>query len=1048
MIPNKPANVTWTDEQWEAIYEDNKNIIVSAGAGSGKTAVLTERVIRKLLDGVNVNELLILTFTKAAAGEMADRIRKKIKKIPELKEQLNLLDSSYITTFDSFALSIVKRYHYLLNVSPNIGIIDSNVIELKKNEIMDELFLEYYEKNDSSFLKMIESFCTKDDTDIRNHLLNISNKLDLLSNKKQYLKEYLNKYFNEQKINKDINTYFNLITTKIEEIKRKVEEIGHYDGDFSIKLEESLINLYNVTSYNDLITKLNVKMPNAPRGSDDYLKKLKSEISDNIKEIKKLAIYESEEEIIKSIKSTYPTIEIIIKLILEFTNRVMQYKEKNNSYEFNDIAILAIKVVKENEEVQTELKNYFKEIMIDEYQDTNDLQEEFINMISDHNVYMVGDIKQSIYRFRNANPYIFKNKYDSYSTSNIDKKIDLNKNFRSRKEVLDNINTIFTLIMNDEIGGADYLTSHQMIFGNTSYLKEDIGHSNDMEIYQYSYDKTTGYTKEEIEAFIIGYDIINKLNNHYMVFDKDTGKIREATYNDFSIIMDRATSFDLYKKVFSYLKIPITLLKDEKMNEEDDIHVLNNLIHFILKINKKEFDTEFKYLFTSIMRSFLFNEKDEIIFDYFLKNTFKDSNLYQNCVPIAKEIDHMTPHQLLDEIISKFQYYEAILKIGNIHNSIVKLSKLRELSINLESLGYTVEDFSLYLTKLLNTGYQMEYKVPDNGADAVKIMTIHKSKGLEYPVCYFSGLYKEFNISDLKERFLQDKDYGIIVPYFDEGIGITIYKELLKQKYLKEEISEKIRLFYVAMTRAREKMILIKPASERECFDSSKIVLDNEIKKNYRSFNDMLDSIEFRISSKYKMIDLEKVNLTKDYAIIGKSNYKEQLNLTTNKINVLELNVINQIKEQATFSKHMNTLIDKNTYSSINLGTQIHEYLEYIDFKNPNLDNIPNDFIKNLIKKLINHPIMKEVKTANIYQEYEFIYEEEEKEYHGVIDLMLEYEDYINIIDYKLKNIDDSAYQKQLQGYQKYIQKKTNKKVYLYLYSILDSHLEKVEPST
>ena len=890
MIPNKPANVTWTDEQWEAIYEDNKNIIVSAGAGSGKTAVLTERVIRKLLDGVNVNELLILTFTKAAAGEMADRIRKKIKKIPELKEQLNLLDSSYITTFDSFALSIVKRYHYLLNVSPNIGIIDSNVIELKKNEIMDELFLEYYEKNDSSFLKMIESFCTKDDTDIRNHLLNISNKLDLLSNKKQYLKEYINKYFNEQKINKDINTYFNLITTKIEEIKRKVEEIGHYDGDFSIKLEESLINLYNVTSYNDLITKLNVKMPNAPRGSDDYLKKLKSEISDNIKEIKKLAIYESEEEIIKSIKSTYPTIEIIIKLILEFTSRVMQYKEKNNSYEFNDIAILAIKVVKENEEVQTELKNYFKEIMIDEYQDTNDLQEEFINMISDHNVYMVGDIKQSIYRFRNANPYIFKNKYDSYSTSNIDKKIDLNKNFRSRKEVLDNINTIFTLIMNDEIGGADYLTSHQMIFGNTSYLKEDIGHSNDMEIYQYSYDKTTGYTKEEIEAFIIGYDIINKLNNHYMVFDKDTGKIREATYNDFSIIMDRATSFDLYKKVFSYLKIPITLLKDEKMNEEDDIHVLNNLIHFIVKINKKEFDTEFKYLFTSIMRSFLFNEKDEIIFDYFLKNTFKDSNLYQNCVPIAKEIDHMTPHQLLDEIISKFQYYEAILKIGNIHNSIVKLSKLRELSINLESLGYTVEDFSLYLTKLLNTGYQMEYKVPDNGADAVKIMTIHKSKGLEYPVCYFSGLYKEFNISDLKERFLQDKDYGIIVPYFDEGIGITIYKELLKQKYLKEEISEKIRLFYVAMTRAREKMILIKPASERECFDSSKTVLDNEIKKNYRSFNDMLDSIEFRISSKYKMIDLEKVNLTKDYAIIGKSNYKEQLNLTTNKINVLELN--------------------------------------------------------------------------------------------------------------------------------------------------------------
>jgi ATP-dependent helicase/nuclease subunit A len=158
MIPVKPMDVTWTDEQWEAIYEDKKNIIVSAGAGSGKTAVLTERVIRKLKDGVHVNELLILTFTKAAAAEMADRIRKKIKKIPELQEQLNLLDSSYITTFDSFALSIVKRYHYLLNLSRNIGIIDSNVIEIKKNEIMDELFLEYYANENPLFLSMIKFF--------------------------------------------------------------------------------------------------------------------------------------------------------------------------------------------------------------------------------------------------------------------------------------------------------------------------------------------------------------------------------------------------------------------------------------------------------------------------------------------------------------------------------------------------------------------------------------------------------------------------------------------------------------------------------------------------------------------------------------------------------------------------------------------------------------------------------------------------------------------------------------------------------------------------
>ena len=1045
MIPKKPADVTWTDEQWEAIYDDNKNIIVSAGAGSGKTAVLTERVIRKLKDGVNVNELLILTFTKAAAGEMADRIRKKIKKIPELKEQLNLLDSSYITTFDSFALSIVKRYHYLLNVSPNIGIIDSNVIELKKNEIMDELFLEYYEQQHLLFLKMIKTFCTKDDTDIRNYVLNISNKLDLLSNKKEYLEEYLDKHFNEDKIKNDIKMYVDLILERIADIKRKVEEIGTYDGEFSAKLEESISILYEVKSYNDLVARLNLKLPNAPRGSDEGLKNLKKEISEIIKEIKELAVYESEEEILDSIKSTYQTVKVIVELILEFTDRVMKYKQDNNSYEFNDIAIMAIKVVRENKEVQEELKNYFKEIMIDEYQDTNDLQEEFIGMIANHNVYMVGDIKQSIYRFRNANPYIFKDKYDTYSISNTDRKIDLNKNFRSRGEVLDNINTIFTLIMNDDIGGADYLTSHQMIFGNKAYLKEDVGHSNDMEIYQYAYDKGLGFTKEETEAFIIAQDIVKKMKENYLVFDKDNGNLRPAVYGDFSIIMDRATSFDLYKKIFSYFKIPITLLKDEKMNEEDDIHVFSNLVHLIVKIKKKEFDTEFKYLFTSVMRSFLFQVDDSVIFDYFYNNNFVESDLYKECFEIAREIDTMTIHELFDVIITKFNYYGAYLRIGNIHNGIVKISKLRELSINLENLGYDIEKFSDYLVKLLDVGYKMEYKVPDNGSDAVKIMTIHKSKGLEYPVCYFSGLYKEFNISDLKERFLVDKDYGIIVPYFKEGISQTIYKELLRQKYLREEISEKIRLFYVALTRAREKMILIKPINDKEYYISNVTVLDNAVKNKYRTLADMLDTIEFRINSKYKMIDLASVNLTKDYAIVGQSNFKEKLNKVSDKIDIHELDIVNETKEQSTFSKNMNELINKDTYSSIKFGTEIHEYLEFIDFKNPNLEIIANDFIKKLIKQFISQPIMKDVDKATIYQEYEFIYEDKGVEYHGVIDLMLEYDNYINIIDYKLKNVVDDAYKKQLKGYQKFIQSKTKKQVNLYLYSILDNRLVSIK---
>lgn len=1045
MIPIKPSNVTWTDEQWQAIYEDNKNIIISAGAGSGKTAVLTERVIRKLKDGVNVNELLILTFTKAAAGEMADRIRKKIKKIPELKEQLNLLDSAYITTFDSFALSIVKKYHYLLNVSPNIGIIDSNVINIKKLEILDELFLEYYEKEDSNFLYLIDSFCTKDDTDIRNYILNISNKLDLLSDKNKYLEEYLGKHFNEQKIREDIAKYVKILMKKIDKIKELAEEIASYDGDFYVKLMESLSNLLEANTYNDLVERLNVKLPNSPRGSDDELKRLKSEISDIIKEIKGLVVYQDEEEIYESIKSTYPTVKIIIDIILEFTNRIMEYKEKNNAYEFNDIAILAIKIVKENSIVREELKNYFNEIMIDEYQDTNDLQEEFISMIENHNVYMVGDIKQSIYRFRNANPYIFKNKYDSYSVSDVDLKIDLNKNFRSRNEVLDNINIIFTLIMNDDIGGADYLASHQMIFGNKSYLKEDVGHSNDMEIYNYSYDKSIGFTKEEVEAFIIARDIIKKMEDNTLVFDKDDGNLRKARYDDFSIIIDRATSFDLYKKIFSYFKIPITLLKDEKMNEEDDIHIISNLIRFIIKVKEKVFDTEFKYLFTSIMRSFLYQEEDNNIFNYFLNNNFTSSELYQKCKSLSSNLDNITIHSLIDKIVSEFNYYEAYLTIGGIDNGVVKLSKLRELGINLEGLGYDVYSFSSYLVNLLNMGYKMEYKVSDTGTEAVKVMTIHKSKGLEYPFCYFSGLYKEFNISDLKERFLVDKDYGIVVPFFNEGISQTIYKELVKENYLKEEISEKIRLFYVALTRAREKMIMIKPVNEKESNYSNVTVLDNDIKNKYRSLADMLDSIEFRISSKYKTINIEDLNLTKDYAMISKINFKDNLSISNEKIIVDELNIDNLEKQKNTFSKKSNNLISKEEFNNLEFGTKIHECLEFIDLKNPDYDIIDDKLVKNIVKNLLSQSIFDYINNSTIYQEYEFIYDIDNMEYHGVIDLMVEYNDYIDIIDYKLKNVDDSNYQKQLKGYREYIQTKTNKKINLYLYSLLENKLVKVD---
>ena len=1034
---------SWTKEQEQAINESGHNIIVSAGAGSGKTAVLSERVITNLKKGMHINEMLLLTFTKAAAGEMRERIRKKISKEPSLAKELDLIDASYITTFDSFALMIVKKYHYLLNVSSNIGIIDSSLIEIKKKEILDTIIDSYYLKKDENFLKLIQDFCIKDDKEIRDSIMQVSNKLDMLSDKTKYLDEYIDKYYNIDKINNDINKYINLIVNKINEIKDNLEELSYLvDNDYYNKLFQSIQGLLNSTTYEDIVTNLNIKMPTIPRGTEENAKKIKDNISKLIKEIKSLTVYKNTDEIKESILKTKDYTNVICRIIKEFTNEVFNYKLNKDAFEFNDIALLAIKVVKENDNIKEELKNTFKEIMIDEYQDTNDLQETFISLIENNNVYMVGDIKQSIYRFRNANPKIFKDKYDSYSKHINGEKIDLNKNFRSRMEVLDNINIIFNMIMDIDIGGADYIESHQMSFGNNTYIeKGTTNQNNNFEVYNYEYTKDTPYNKEEIEAFIIANDIKNKVDNNYQIFDKDELILKPVSYNDFVILMDRTTDFDLYKKIFEYMQIPLTLYKDEKMNDDSDILVIKNLINLIIKIKEKTYDKEFKYLFTSILRSFLYREEDELIFDYITNNTYKESDLYQKCLNISNNLDNLSPHQLLTTIIDTFDYYNKLITIGNIQGNIIKLDNLLDICNNFSNLGYSIYEFGKIFQSIIDDGYEIKYSINNNKGNSVKIMTIHKSKGLEYHICYYSGLYKKFNTSDIKERIVYDKEYGIITPYFDEGIANTIYKSLLKEDYLKEEISEKIRLFYVALTRAKEKMIMLLPSSENISNSSLNKVLNNNIRIKYRSFQDIINSINNSISNYYTYIDINKLNLTKDYDLVKKVDYKSSIDICNTKLTVEEISIDNEIIDNKSFSKKSNELITKNIKDNINLGLKLHEVLEYIDISN--IDNY-NGFGAHAVNNLLKQDIMKNIKQAKIYHEYEFIYDDNNTTYHGIIDLMCIYDDYIDIIDYKLKNIKDDNYLKQLNGYKEYISSITNKKINIYLYSIMDNIMEKI----
>lgn len=1035
---------SWTKEQSLAINEEGNNIIVSAGAGSGKTAVLSERVIRKLKDGVHINELLLLTFTKAAAAEMKQRIRKKITKEEDLLSELDMIDASYITTFDSFALSIVKKYHYLLNISPNVNIIDEAVITIKKEEIMNEIFENKYLQEDKLFLHLIDDFCVKDDKNIQKEILAISNKLDMLPNKKEYLSNYIEINFNLEKIEKDVNKYVDLIKKERDKIEGICNELSSYfDSDYMNKLYDALDKLLNANTYDEIKDSLNVSIPRIPKGTSDEGKKVKEKLSNVIKNLGKMCVYENVEYIKNTILLTKDYIRAIIDIILEFDDKVNKFKFDNDAYEFNDIALLSIKLVREFPEVREEVKNSFNEIMIDEYQDTNDLQEEFIGYISNNNVYMVGDIKQSIYRFRNANPNIFKNKYDNYSMNNGGIKIDLNKNFRSRREVLDNVNLMFNLIMSDLIGGADYISTHQMVFGNNTYINEGNTDQNyNIDILEYDYDKDSGFTMEEIECFIIADDIKKKVESHYQVFDKDELILRDIKYSDFAILIDRSSTFDLFKKIFEYKQIPLNILKEEKMNNDKDVYVLNNLLKFVIKIANHEYDTTFKYLFVSLMRSFIINETDDNIFKYFLNNNFKDNELYKKSYEISKKINNISVNELLNIIIKEFDFYEKLITIGNIDTSIIKIDKILDMANSLGTLGYTPKMFSEHLDKLVKENYTMKYQVNNDFGDAVKIMTIHKSKGLEYHVCYFPNMYKRFNLGELNEKFLYNNKIGIVTPFFDEGIGETIYKTLLKNDYLLEEISEKIRLFYVAVTRAKEKMVVVLPNKDIDDLDNE-VVLKDEKKEGYRTLGDLIYSIRNRLDGYITKVELDKLQMSKDYNIIASGNFESSIEGTDTKLDVKNINISNIEIESSSFSKKMHELIDMETKNNIELGLKMHEILENTDFKN--MTKLDNHFYQEKIDKLVNSDLFKNIKDAKIYKEYEFIYFKDDTKYHGIIDLMLEYDDHIDIVDYKLKNVDDDKYILQLKGYQEFVRSNSGKPVSLYLYSIIDSVILKIE---
>lgn len=596
MIPVKPKDVIWSDEQWQAIYETGHNILVSAGAGSGKTAVLTERLKQKVLSGIHLNELIVLTFTKDAASVMKERLRQtlidevKTNNSVHLMEELNQIDEAHIQTFDSFTAYLVKKYHYLLNLPSKIDIIDANLLQIKIEQWLEEILEELFEEENAHILLLANAFTIKNSENIKKMLFQIVQSFELIIDEKKYIEHYFDYYFTpifNQFIQENYENYLIKKIKSIENIWNHLPKFAtelakeHYSN--CISEVKGLINLANTKenfSYLTLKKHLEINFPRIPSKIDEVEKVTLKEAKDQTKVILKKLIddtkYDSIQEALEEQAESKKYIEAILYIVKQVIPKIENYKKELHAYSYMDISKMAIQLLDENKEICEEIKYSTNEILIDEYQDTSNVQEILISKIANHNLYMVGDIKQSIYRFRNANPTIFKEKYHQYKDKKDGVVIDLMKNFRSREEVLDDINLIFEDLMEVEFGGVNYNDGHRLIYGNKAY-QEFANGFNHMNVITYDNSAYEDFNNEEIEAFIIGQDILQKMNN-FKVFNMKTKTARRANYSDFAILTASTSAYNTYAKVFKYLGIPFIKSNNSSFIHSEEIYFVKAVL--------------------------------------------------------------------------------------------------------------------------------------------------------------------------------------------------------------------------------------------------------------------------------------------------------------------------------------------------------------------------------------------------------------------------------------------------------------------------------------
>ncbi len=1071
----------WTKAQAKAIYEDNKNILVSAGAGSGKTAVLSERVAQKVRQGVPVDQLVVLTFTNAAAKEMKIRIRKKLQNDTShyAKAAIEKLDSTHIQTFDSYALFIVKKYGYLKNLSKQITIGDPIRMQLAYKHHLDAIFLNQYEEQNQAFLDYIDAYTIKDDAVLKEQILYFYTQLGLFPDFHEALDYYTKSIFTESAFETTFKTYETLIKTRLDSVKDELYDLDarmthSVAQDFVRDLIDTLSPLFNAETFDAMFNQATT-MPALPtlRSISRTLKEDDEEAAlDDLKAardaIKKLLdkdilplLSQSKDAHFQDFMDAKTHIPIIKELLESLYISMRQFQFDHEIMDFSTIARLAIELVKENPSVQQELVGSIHEVMIDEYQDTSKLQDTFISLITDNNTYQVGDVKQSIYRFRHAEPSLFTKKYKHYQTDNNSMVIDLNANFRSRKPVLDDINTVFQYIMDESVGGIDYEGNQRLTFGNTTYET----HINDkqtygLEINPYTDEDVDVYLKEkslsleEMEFFYIANDILNKVGT-YEVFDSDLNRLRKARFDDFAILISVSSQFEAFKQIFEYKGIPLAINKNEPFLNYIDIDAYRNLFKLLYALTDAEYyKKHVKHAFLSVARSYLFDFSDDeiitqlnalpkntILKEDAILNTF--TSLFGPLFELRDQVDSMPLNRLFKTLSDTFNFHQKTIHLPHTKSALARLDYLTSLIHSLTKDGYHLGSIVDYFDYMVEEGLDVEFASDQSdAANKVQMMTIHKSKGLEFPIVYLPSLHRMWNRSTMK-NYAFSETYGMLMPHDADGLKQSYLFELHKDDQRKEDTSERLRVLYVALTRIKEKGIIplyMNMTEKHYHYDENDRIKAFERSRYYKHFNDVFKSIIDNLSSLLSPISLSDYDLNKHYKIDKKPL---ELTVENTQEKAYETGLVVETKPPKTrYSKEVTTLLDPDTLSAIEQGNTMHAYFELINFFKPVEPQIErltdNIHHQALLKAFFNNELIQSINPINVYKEFPFYQENEEGQAEGYMDLLLETDTQFIVIDFKLKTINKDSYKDQVKGYISLLETMTTKPIKGYLYSIID----------